>query len=424
MHDLGAIAITLSVCTLIGIAMVRIRQPAMLGYMLCGVILGPDIFGLIQDRESVSFLAELGVIVLLYFIGMELSLSVFRNIWRLALITACAQIFVSISAVFLLSQLFAFSFESAVVLGLCLAFSSTALAVKMLENHNLIQMESGRITMGILVAQDLAVAPALIAINVIGTGAEIEIWEILRYGLGLTALVATCVYFLRNPKIHLPLHRIWLPDHDLAPLGSIMLCISAASLASLFGLSAGFGAFFIGLIVANSRQRREVHDSARPLQALLMMVFFLAVGLLIDLQFLLENFFVIMTFWLIVLLFKTILNALLLLVQGQNLSSSIIASLALSQLGEFSFLLTAVAFSIGVFDDFQRQMVISVTAFSLITSPLYFDAIRRLNHRAAKRLQTFNIFRLIYFREFLLLKQASHSLWNIYKKLSMQKPKQ
>ena len=254
--------------------------------------------------------------------------------------------------------------------------------------------------MGVLVAQDLAVAPALIAINVMGTGADISVWEIARYSLGLLVLIATCAYFLRKPKINLPFHKIWLIDTDLAPLGSIMLCLTAAALASALGMSAGFGAFFIGLIVANSRQRHEVHDNARPLQSLLMMVFFLAVGLLIDIDFLRENWPTVLAFWLLVVVFKTILNIVLLRLQGATMQSSIIASLALSQLGEFSFMLTAVAFSVGLFDDYLRQMVISVTAISLLTSPLYFDAIRRLNHRAARRLNSPQILRLIYFREF------------------------
>ncbi len=409
MHDLEAIAITLTLTTIIGIVMVRLRQPAMLGYMLCGVLLGSNGLGLIEDRETVTFLAELGVILLLYFIGMELSLSVFRNILRLAIITAGAQILISITAVFGLAQLFSFDPKSAVVLGLCLAFSSTAVAIKMLENYKLIHRKSGRIAMGVLVAQDLAVAPALIAINVLGTGEDISAWEITRYSLGLLVLVVTCAYFLRRPKINLPLHKIWLIDTDLAPLGSIMLCLTAAAIASTLGMSAGFGAFFIGLIVANSRQRHEVHDNARPLQSLLMMVFFLAVGLLMDLQFLQENWLEVLALWLLVLLFKTILNIVLLRLQGATMQSSIIASLALSQLGEFSFMLTAVAFSVGLFDDYLRQMVISVTAISLLTSPLYFDAIRRLNHRAARRLNSPQVLRLIYFREFQWLRWLSNA---------------
>ncbi|NQY81715.1 MAG: cation:proton antiporter [Alphaproteobacteria bacterium] len=400
MHELAPIAITLTFTTIIGIVMVSMRQPAMLGYMLCGVLLGPSGFGLIEDRDSVNFLAELGVILLLYFIGMELSLSVFRNIWRLALITAGAQIILSIVAVFGFAQFVTFDPLSAVVLGLCLAFSSTAVAMKMLENYNLIHKHSGRVAMGVLVAQDLAVAPALIAINIMGTNAEISALEIIRYSLGMLALVGTCIYFVQRPKINLPFHRIWLIDADLAPLGSIMLCLTAAAIASALGMSAGFGAFFIGLIVANSRQRHNVHDSARPLQSLLMMVFFLAVGLLIDLTFLQENWVTVLTFWLLVLVFKTLLNIALLRIQGTSMQCSIIASLSLSQLGEFSFMLTAVAFSVGLLDDYLRQMVISVTAVSLMTSPLYFDAIRRLDHRAAQRTNSTQVLRLIYFREF------------------------
>ena len=402
--------------------MVRVRQPAMLGYMLCGLLLGTHGLGLIQDRETVNFLAELGVILLLYFIGMELSLSVFRNILKLAVLTAGAQILISIMAVFALAQVFAFDLKSAIVLGLCLAFSSTAVAIKMLENYNLIHRNSGRIAMGILVAQDLAVAPALIFINILGTGEDISVWKITRYSLGLAVLVATCAYFLKRPKINLPFHKIWLVDTDLAPLGSIMLCLTAAALASALGMSAGFGAFFIGLIVANSRQRHEVHDNARPLQALLMMVFFVAVGLLIDVAFLQENWFAVLAFWLLVLIFKTILNIVLLRLQGATMQSSIIASLALSQLGEFSFMLTAVAFSVGLFDDYLRQMVISVTAISLLTSPLYFDAVRRLNHRAAGRLNNAQVLRLIYFREFQWLRWLRKTTVRFTRRYTRQKP--
>ena len=405
MHDLAPIAITLGFTTIVGMLMVRLKQPAMLAYMFCGLILGPSGFGIIVDREGVNFLAELGVVMLLYLIGMELSLKAFRNVWRLVLTTALAQIALSILAVYGLAHFLQIDHRSAIVLGFCLAFPSTAVAMKMMENYGISKTPAGDIAIGVLIAQDIAVAPALIAINVIGSGTEITLWEVLRYAFGLIALVFTCYYFLTRSKIHLPLRHLWLHDPDLSPLASIMLCLVAAFLANALGMSVGFGAFFMGLIVANSHQRTVVNHNTRPLQALLLMVFFLSVGLLIDINFLIENWHHILAFWLLVLTFKTLLNTLILLIQGVKLRDCLISSLLISQLGEFSFMITALAFSIGLLDEYLRQMVISVTALSLMTSPICVDVIRRLRHRAAARFNNLRVFSLIYSKEFRLLRR-------------------
>ena len=155
--DITGIAIVAVAAMLCGMAMVRLRQPAIIGYIFAGLILGPNGLSLVENRETIDLLAQLGVIMLLFFIGMELSLRSFRTIWKVAIISALAQIGLSVGALYILGGLFEWPVEWAILFGFCLALSSTAVAVKVLEETGELRNNTGRLTVGILIAQDLAV---------------------------------------------------------------------------------------------------------------------------------------------------------------------------------------------------------------------------------------------------------------------------
>ncbi|MEM7070821.1 MAG: cation:proton antiporter [Pseudomonadota bacterium] len=406
--NLTGIAIVALAATLFGIASVRFRQPAIIGYILAGSILGPGGLGLVQNRESITVLAELGVILLLYFVGMELSLRSFRAIWKISIITASGQIIFAILVCILAGHVFGWKTTTSLLFGFCLAISSTAVAIKVLENMKSLRTDLGRTAIGILVAQDLAVAPMLLLVSSMKDGA-ISWLAPVEMIFSIAVLIGVITFMTKRAKVNMPFHHIWAEREDLAPLGALTWCFVVAGLAGFLGLSVAFGAFLAGLIVGNSAQRSQVFNGAGPIQTVLLMVFFLSIGMLVDFVFIWNNLGVVIFFWFFVLCFKTALNVLLLRLQRQSWSQSFKVGLVLGQLGEFSFVLAGAALVAGVLDPDTHQMLVAVTVLSLATSPFLTSVARRLQHRSFRNVKNLrSSLRLIYSRELRVSKRFSN----------------
>ena len=162
--ELTGLALVAAAATLCGMAMARLNQPAIVGYILAGVILGPSGLGLVGDRGQIAALAELGVLMLLYIIGMELSVRSFRRMWRVAVFSTGLQILVSLVAMLFLGYALGWPMTHVLLFAFVLALSSTAVAVKMMEDVGALRQRTGRIAVGVLIAQDLAVALMMIVL--------------------------------------------------------------------------------------------------------------------------------------------------------------------------------------------------------------------------------------------------------------------
>lgn len=407
--DITGIALIAVAATLCGMVMVRFRQPSAVGYILTGVLLGPAGLGLVTERAAIATLAEMGVILLLFFLGMELSLRAFKSIWRLALITTVGQIALAWGAMTVLAQYVGWPVHHAMLFGFCLALSSTAIAVKTLENLGELRTRSGQLVVGILIAQDLLVAPMVILVT------EADPTSLTAWGkivLAMVLLLGIIVIMSRRERSSLPFFGALEERPDLAPLATLAWCFALASITGVMGLSPAFGAFMAGLILGNSHHRTLAHAQAGPIQAVLLMVFFLSVGMLIDFAFLLNNLGLMASLWLMVTLFKIVLNAVLLRLQGLEWRQSLSASLVLGQLGEFSFILAASALSAGMISVDVHKTIVAVTVLSLCTSPLFIDTVRRLQHRAVARVRgVLPILQLVYFRELRISRFLTRVCW-------------
>ncbi|MFT6579834.1 MAG: cation:proton antiporter [Alphaproteobacteria bacterium] len=405
--DLTGIALVACAATLCGTIMRRFGQPAIAGYILAGILLGPSGLGLIQDRTQVAALAELGVLMLLYFVGMELSLRNFRRGWRIAVFTTAMQTIVSVVILLAVTRFFDWPASHAIFFGFVLALSSTAVAIRMLEDVGELRTRVGRITVGILVAQDLAVAPMLLIVGALA-GEGFNVAVIFKIVASITLLTVATVYLSRRRRINLPFSAAMVGGMDLTPVAALTWCFACAAVSGLLGLSPAFGAFIAGLIISSSAQRQAIRESAHPIQSVLLMVFFLSIGLLIDLTFLWENIGLVLVLWFLVSVFKTALNTAILRFMGEPWRRAFLSSLILAQLGEFSFVLGAAAIDRGVIGTDIYKLVVAVTVLSLMTGPLWLATARRLHHRAALRTDDLgDLLRLIYFREWRFTRRAS-----------------
>ena len=412
--DLTGIAVVAVAATICGMIFVRLRQPAIVGYIIAGIILGPSGFELVQNREAISFFAELGVILLLYFIGMELSLRSFRHIWRIAVVTMLFQVGISVGVTFLIGTYFEWPVGYIVLFGFALALSSTAVAVKILDDIGELRSRTGQVAVGVLIAQDLAVAPMLLVVTSFGGGAGFNPLVLLEVALSIVILITVILFMTRRQRINLPFHTLIEQKREIGTLGSLAFCFALATAAGLFGMSPAFGAFLGGLIVGNSGQRQALHENAEPVQAVLLMVFFLSIGLLINLRFLFDNIALVLSIWLFVTVFKTGLNVLVLRLQGETMQSAFLASLAIGQLGEFTFVLAGPAVNAAVIDEEIYRLIVAVTVLSLMTSPIFVDLSRRLSHRSVRHAGNISkLFRLVYRNEWRFTKATSLWFWHV-----------
>jgi len=379
-ESLNDVAILMLCALACGVFLIRLKQPAIVGYILAGVVLGPSGFGLVKDNAGIDLFAELGVLLLLFVLGMELSLQTFRRIMVLALACAALQSAVAIGLTFGAGQMLGWSVGQSLVFGFVLALSSTAVGIKMLEDLNEVRKPAGQTTIGVLIAQDLLVIPMLlISQSMGGHGSNaLDPWMWVKLGGALIGLVALLTYLTRAGSIRLPGSQYLRGARDVAPLASLAFCFTFAAAASFLGLSESYGAFLAGLILGASTERRAALHFTHPIQNVLLMVFFLSIGLLIDLGFIWENLWTILLLVFVVLTAKSVANVLILIALGQPWYQAFLAGLVMAQIGEFSFVLAAAGLSAGVLEVMDYQLALSVVALSLMLSPLWLETARRL----------------------------------------------
>ena len=379
-HSITAIALVALAALACGLLMRRFKQPPVLGYILAGAALGPSALALVHDRESITLLAEMGVLMLLFIIGMELSIKDIKKVWKVAVLTTLFQIGFGLGAMYLLGEILNWPLALTVTLGFVVALSSTAVAIKMLDEIGERTTRVGQITIGILIAQDLAVVPMMLIVSSFeGEGGGLGLDALVKVALSITFLGLLIIYLGRREAIRLPFISAATESLDLMPLAGLAFCFGASALSGLVGLSAAYGAFLAGLVIGNSTSQHAMMRNTAPIQSVLLMVFFLSIGLLLDLRYIWDNIWAVLIIVTFVAGFKTVLNIILIKLLGENWPRAFLSGAVLAQLGEFSFVLAALALSTGTINDDSHRLLVSVTVISLLGSPFWLETARRLH---------------------------------------------
>jgi CPA2 family monovalent cation:H+ antiporter-2 len=379
--DISGIAAVTVCAVLAGLAFRRLRQPAIVGYILSGLLMGQGGIGLIERSESVIFLAELGVIMLLFVLGTEISLKAFAMVLRSSVITTSGQIVFAMTVSSLMAVILGWDFEMALLMGFILAISSTAVSVSMLEDINELRTPIGQTVIGVMIVQDLTVVPMIIIASSLGASAASGMnLSVLFKVMGSVTLLLLCIrYFASRGKIVLPFTELLSADTSLLALSMLAFCLVAAAISSALGLSPAYGAFLSGLIIAGSTLRSDVIRVVKPIQSILTVVFFVSIGLLIDIDFIADNFLLVSTITVGGLAFKSLLNVSLLKLQGKSYEKALPAGLIMAQVGEFSFILAGIGLANGVLEDSGYQLAVSMIALSLLLSPLWMATVRKIS---------------------------------------------
>ncbi|MDI9638416.1 cation:proton antiporter [Kamptonema cortianum] len=408
---LTQIAIVVTAALAGGIILERFKQPAILGYILAGVFLGPSFLGFIENKEAIYDLADLGVLMLLFVVGMELSLRPFVKIWTVAVGCIALQVVGGLAIAFPLAHFFHWPLNLTLLLAFVFALSSTAVAVKMLDTIGELNTGTGRLTIGVLVAQDLAIVPMILIIRGLQPGGEFNLTIMLLKILISLGLLAVLVWYLsRKERIRLPF-LTQVADHvDLTPLMGLAFCFGASAIAGLSGLSAAYGAFLAGLIMGNSHERQVFIEKMTPIYSVLIMIFFLSIGLLLNVNFIWENLAKVLMILIFITLGKTALNISILHLLRQPWTKCFLSGVVLGQLGEFSFLLASVGEEVGIVTQYGTNLIVSLTVLSLALSPIWLATAKRLHDITPKRTTSFmKLLNLLFDREFVFIQR-------IYKK--------
>jgi len=356
----------------------RLSVPPVVGFILTGVLAGPHGLALVRGSEEVETLAELGIVLLLFGIGMEFSLKRLMQIKRLFLLGGSIQVGLTILITSLIAQGGGRPWGEALFLGCALSMSSTAIVLGILNQKGQSASPHGRLSIAILVFQDMVAIPMLLLAPLL-SDAEREfdfslLWPILK---GITILAIVFVSAQRLiPGLLLLVART--RNKELFLLSVLTLCFSVAWLTSNLGLSLTIGAFLAGLIISESEYSNEAITNIFPFQALLVSFFFVSVGMLLDMNFFFHQPWTILGLALASLAIKTLTGGVASLVLGLPMRTAILVGIALSEIGEFSFVLAKTALPYGLLSEYDDQLLLAVSLLTLMISPVLINLSPRI----------------------------------------------
>lgn len=361
----------------IGFAMRALRQPQIVGYLVAGLLIGPYGLGLLQDPDLIGRIGGIGLIVLLFFIGMEASPHSLLSRWRLAIFGVALQVGITVAAVWLIGQLFDWPWSKVLILGFVISLSSTAVVLKLMKDWNELDTQTGQNVLVVLLAQDMALVPMIIAVNMLG-GGHVATGELIGQLIGAALLIGIAAWVFTRDHITLPFAKNLRSDHELQVFSALLLCLSLALVSGQLGLSTALGAFVAGLVVSSARETDWVHESLEPFRVVFVAAFFVSVGMLIDVDYVRNNLPLVTLLVVLIVVINTILNAAILKLLGSSWRRASYAGALLSQIGEFSFILAALAHTGQILPDDDYRLIVAVIAISLMLSPAWIGLCKTL----------------------------------------------
>jgi monovalent cation:H+ antiporter-2, CPA2 family len=392
---ISTIVIALVLALALGVLAHRLRLPPLVGYLLAGIAVGPFTPGFVADQGIANELAEIGVILLMFGVGLHFSLEDLLSVRGIAVSGAAAQGLVTIPLALVLGWWQGWTLASGLIFGIALSVASTVVVLRLLQERRLIETERGRITVGWLIVQDLAMVLVLVLLPPLAAALKGEaaaqfsvLIQPLAFTLakiaGFVALMLIVGTRLIPALLHYVAHTGSRELFRLAVL-SIALGVAYAS-ASLFGVSIALGAFFAGMILSESRLSQQAATESLPFRDAFAVLFFLAVGMLFDPRIVLAAPEALFATVLIIVVGKSIAAYAVVRLFGHGHATALTVSGSLAQIGEFSFILAGLATSLGLLPESGRNLILAGAIISILLNPLVFALLdRRLGKRERTR---------------------------------------
>ena len=372
-HAVGAMLLIL----LTGMLLKLMKQPHVVAYLIAGIFIGPWGLGLVTDAETIGRFGALGVVLLLFFVGMETDATKLVANWKLSIFGTAFQIALSLGCVWVLGLLYDWSLARTVLIGFVISLSSTAVVIKLLQDSGILASKVGQGVLGVLLAQDLAIIPMLITLGLLGSG-EVDGMHLIKQGIGAVLAAILFGVIVSKKQLHLPLSRWLKEDRELQLFAALGICFGLALITAWFDLSTALGAFIAGMLIGAAKETQWVHHTLESFKVLFVAIFFVSVGMLLDVKFLFSHFPQVCLLVAVALLTNTFINAVILKVANYSWKDSLYAGVLLSQIGEFSFVLSAVGWQSGIINDYGYQLALCVISLSLLVSPIWISVGRKL----------------------------------------------
>ena len=364
----------------------RARLPPLLGYLLTGVVIGPSGLGLIAAASQVQALAEVGVILLLFTIGLQFSLDDLARLRRTVLLGGAVQVAATILLTAVIVRLLGASWSWAIFLGMLVSLSSSTLILRLFSDRGELDSLPARATIGVALFQDFSIVPMVLAVPLLtGGGSPARV-----AGTMLVALAIVAGTLLAARKVVPPLLErvVATRQREAFLLVVIVLCLGAAWAAASVGLSLALGAFVAGLVISESEYSYQALGEILPLREIFISLFFVSVGMLLDLRVVAARPASLAAALAVVVVLKAAVATGAVLLVGHALRTALLAGVALAQIGEFSFVLAAEGARAGLLDAAWTQLFLATTVGSMMVMPLLLAAVPRLADALERRVPT------------------------------------
>ncbi|MBN2647523.1 MAG: cation:proton antiporter [Thiotrichales bacterium] len=350
----------------------RLSFPPILGYIIVGMIVGPFGFSLIEQEENIALLAELGIVFLLFAIGLEFSISQMMAMRRLVFGMGTAQVFATALVVYLLAQLGGLDVNTSIVIAGAFALSSTAIVIKQLVEQSEIQSRHGRSILGVLIFQDIIAIPLLILIPTLAMSQAEEgaLASAMTIAFLKGILVVVIMHLIGRHLLRPLFHEVaCAKSQELFTLTVLTVALGAAAFTEEMGLSMTLGAFLAGMMLSETQYRHQIESDIRPFQDILLGLFFVTVGMLISIEILFANFFIVLALTGAIIAVKgvTLYWVARLFRKEPGVSARI--SLSLAQVGEFGLVLMTLAFTYKLLPEQEGNILLTAAVMSMAVAP-------------------------------------------------------
>jgi monovalent cation:H+ antiporter-2, CPA2 family len=358
----------------------RLRLPVIVAFMVTGIIIGPFGLGLIRDVAAVELLAEIGVVLLLFTIGLEFSLRRMIEMKRMILWGGGLQVLLTTLAVACLGYVLSRSIGQSIFFGFLFALSSTAIVLKSYMDRAEMDTPHGKAAIGILLFQDLCIVPMMLLTPILSgkEGASVgSIFLTLGSSLGAIAVIILTARFIVPRALH---HIVRLRSQEVFIIFIVLVSLGTSWITSQFGLSLALGAFIAGLVLSESEYSHQIVADILPFRDVFNSIFFISIGMLLSLGFLLKNLPIVLLWVVGLVIGKALIVLLLMRVLGNSLRIATMAGVGLAQVGEFSFILSKVGVSQSLLSDNDYQKFLAASILSMIITPFLIKGAPRIGY--------------------------------------------
>lgn len=351
----------------------KLNLPSLVGFLLAGMIIGPYGFKLIKAVDEIEVMAEIGVILLMFTIGLEVSLSQINRIKKFLLTVGGLQFLITSAVAVAIFWLAGIPINQSIFLGFLLALSSTVIIMKLLSDKNELESIHGKISVSISLFQDLMIVPLFLILPILSTGKDINTLNVLLkivVAFGVTAILIFAAKYFMPPIIH-QIARLRM--REAFTVGIILLILGASYITHFAGLSFAIGAFIAGLILAESDYNHQILAEILPLRDAFNSIFFVSVGLLLNIQFVFHNPVLISAITVSAFIFKALIIVLIILALKYPLRIAILCGIGLGQIGEFSFVLAQAGTKFNLIGNDLYNSFLASSIFTMMLTPVVFQ---------------------------------------------------